>query len=969
MRSEYPDQTEPLIGENAGGDNGYMASSKSRPVSLSARDAELDDLFEGELDPDVFAIRDQNDFDVVAAWLASRDPGASERQVETDEQSIPDPPVACPMASGAVGDGDVPFDECECGKRYRNTISDYDAAIVDERDSVGYASPTSGVVQNVTEPQASQIPDIRSYCSNSTSDMEQKAAHLAALNGEVFNKYRHDCDVYSSTASAETISVFEDETLTPSEYRFEDEGGTDETPQMEEQADRIGCVSCTEQVENDLKLESEKHEESDAEVLISESLHSALLQSKPHLSDVTPADTQGQHPGNISLSSHSSTSLASSSLNAVDPKAELRPLLETVHRGKHRSFPRLDVGASGDSYVPPRTNSQDLISTSDTSDRKSSILQFDVKPPKRKSESSSLTIPLDRGHNGAIGTNQQTSASVSASDSVPDQTHHQNTGSFVGPKQLSSDAQPKTFVSLLSVTPAPASGDQGGQLGQDVSPGGPELTGLPSRLDQPWQGLDLVPDKLGLSSPYMEVNATVDTVATREISMSSPDTSQLTTPSRHVDELDRSEDIAPVLSEAGKDQECSSARSANDVTSSSPPAGLQDAMHRAKRGSRKATASKRKATANSTSTRGRAVNTSPDKRRVTTSVKKAPAAGVQGEATKISKSRTAKSARVSSRKVTATVEDKKTNDDVVPAVPDLPEDMDLDLPELHFKPSSTQRHQQAEEENPEIAKRQGSERRSSARRSTTSTKTGSEEERVISQSSWRAVNQSEPVSGPSGSQLQVPKTRKSKPAAISNGIDAVSDKTDQITIITQTAEPTPMEIDIASPIQQPSLSNAQMSTADHEIGPTTPPARKQPTRRAATPSKVQKLTIRKNRTPAAATTAADAGSSGIKDVPGASANIAEPDRLTLKPRPAPRKATPSPRRRKQPVKALEEVVPLVPKTPERKVKKIDNTTPSPGKKGSRLTPQSAENEVAGSSLASPLRRSPRLSGKEPGPGL
>lgn len=691
-----------------------MEPSTPRAASASDRESRLDDLFEGEPDPNLFNISSPGNFDAIAAWLTARDPDRTEMQIKTSELPMLDDTTSRPVASGALGDGDIPYSDSACRQRHETL-----ATRVDIGDHISTFTKAGSC--QVSRPEWND-PELG-------EEWIRKRTYLASLEGEVFDRYTtegamHNCEIYSATGSTESISMCEEESR--SAWDDQDiEDARPKAPPAQAGHENPDFVSSVEQKGDGLSQNDESGE-LHVDVSTSESIHSAIWHSKPYLSEVTLAETQGQHPSIICRSSHSNKSRTSSLVDELLGEEELQPshsvcydadkslesdigvVKEPVSTGRSdtvHSDTLLSVNNVGSARVSWHASMplNDQGITGSPSNNTLSNPRFDVQFSNMTEPSTCTTTRIESGHTAYADTD-----SNMPTPTLPSMSFQYNSARLTPPLQSSGASEGESTYDLSVSQPAqvPIScrawpgfwerieddishnpwteSKSHSRAAADMIPVvAPPLRSqgdarLVQQVDQLHKGAEPIDGQPELDELRTQNIDAPDSSATLDVSMSSPCSPP-----------------PPVLTPME-----------NGSSLSSPLTGLQDAIRLAERGSRKGT-NPRRATVNLMSTRGRAVSASPSKCKTIVNNKNATATSVQGEATKINKTRKTRSDRAASRKAATVVKGKdKTNDDS-PTVPNSCYSMGLDLPSLQSLPDAAQKQEQIGDADVLIVKGQG----------------------------------------------------------------------------------------------------------------------------------------------------------------------------------------------------------------------------------------------------------------------
>lgn len=635
--------------------------STPRAFSEFSQERDLDALFEGEPDPDLFLRSGARNSHVVDTWLVS----------------------------GGLGNGDTPYSQTK-----DETVDQ--SLFVPDRRFLNVPDPGSRPVTNDT---ACEPPKIWNNTPNHVQSLTQKNLHLATLGGDIFGRFRNSAAVYSATGSSESVSICEEDG--PAEVQ-------NEKPRMSACFVTRPIHTRPEQFKGDETAES-KGEETPrmkcdglvGNVLTSEGIHSAIWHSKPYLSEVTPAETQGQHPSIIPRSSNSSVSHTSSlaeELHNEDEEASqqaaehvhkttgslsvnTRALRDADHLDSDSPLhsaalsPLYDGGVQGISgYSLLDSGSEEVFKQPGRPSP--SVVQFDLKPPEIRPRGYFVPDCSNGGHAAHCDNYSCTHSSI-----LPGTHFQYNSADLTPPLQGSGDScWPNTQMTTTRIPTEKLMGSLGQhstleRLNNDAShtsrtdsqaettatniaaqgasfpPALHDVLHLPPQIAHFYEDTGADPNLQGLDDPFVSGFQNQKASSTLHEDMSSPYSTPPAIP----------------VQEAGV------------ATPPSPLAGFQEAIHLAKRGSRRAP-TPRKAITISTSTRGRAVSASPSKRKATDRSKTVSAACCQGEDVKVTKSRT-RFARAASRKFTAVVKSSHGKDDSIPDVPKIPDDMDIDIQE------------------------------------------------------------------------------------------------------------------------------------------------------------------------------------------------------------------------------------------------------------------------------------------------
>lgn len=686
-----------------------------RAVVLSQDDSDLNDLFEGEPNSDLFPLSSPNHPNVLSTWLAFQDRHARDTSPNADEPCSSVDTETYAMASGGLGEEDIPYDESEWGQQHESSIVD-----LHYPDATDFVSPSTYQMSKSVWNQP-----------NCMKEHAHNRACLASLRCDALHEYRdtsaaHDCDAYSATGSSDSLSISHEETPSALDDEYV-KGSTLKVPPAQTCVAELTPTSFAEHSSNK-PSHSQKHDEFQFGFLAVESTQSAFWHSRSYLPEATPTDTQERSHSIIPRSTHGSVSHANSLVDELLNEEELKPSLE--------AWQPKDDGLSGWNNnvstefasslkpcneiletMPPFTafggplenpkspaRSDDVNSSNPLGSASFLLRRFDVRPPEITKSGVVVTSGVDENQSA-----RSDGSSCVASLGYPDSSFQYNSARLTPPLRSPQASDRKFTQYIFPCQPI------GSKVYASDQPEVHQVTEQNGLDTNPQHHTSVVGDTVTVITMASECKDAPDIVlkdqqlhegAVAVIQQLEPDESSV--------QVSDAPDISIItditMSSPYSPPPAVPAHSLNDSSPPSPLAGLQNAIHVAKRGSRKATAT-RKATVDPVNTRGRAISTSASKCKATATRKSTLAAGVQGEASKVTKSRTTRAARSASRKSTAIVKDEISGYDDIPPVPKLPNDMDLDLPELRLQLSNLPKDEEDLGENPTIANEQELENR------------------------------------------------------------------------------------------------------------------------------------------------------------------------------------------------------------------------------------------------------------------
>lgn len=678
--------------------------------------SEVDDLFDGEPDRDLYRTAEDR-------GLGFPDARRAFDEVKADDDTLASAQyINDPMASGGLGQGDTPH----------RSKSDGDLL-----------QPAHISLHTLDEHRKSE--DEILHADKETFEVSERlkmerAYHLAELTGEPIASYASPGNKrYSSSANSDSDSQLGDQDY--SEASGENSKITDAMSAFQgyiggSQRAHQGCASLVGKHDSGPSLCDTDGIESSAS-----SMRSAVLYVRPYLSEVTPAEAQGQHPSIICRSPRRYSSRPSSlsgdchwrqnstiegmpatgepqlpGMDGLCPPANgqsqeiLRSPIGTAIDEPHSSSPFGHLNdpnhSNGRSGLSPLRRFIEAIDTTGVGAEKDSSAALPSFSPARPDtprparDSSHMDVDAILPSLPVICPPHYPSLPL-APTSKNICSHRQSLNEWAGSgytMHVSTSAPPlsgPTFTSSFLYGQSVQEASQGvpdtvqqsdGQAVQAdiqnvVSSSRSDLDFQDRpRLDPPWEEAARKPDEV-VHHPFLEQRS-----GCLEASLS--DASSKALPHQP----NASNDISNGARRVEKTSNSSiSHHSSSHSPPPSPQTELRDAIHQTKRGSRKAPLSRRKATESTSDLRSRTVSASPRKGLNTATSARTPASGVQGDSIKIAKTRTTKKQRSVSRRVMTSTA-KEGVDDRVPEVPNLPKDMDLDLPEMQTAaPKHTER--------------------------------------------------------------------------------------------------------------------------------------------------------------------------------------------------------------------------------------------------------------------------------------
>lgn len=952
-----------------------MEPQTPRANTLSSQASNLDDLFEGEPDLGFLFTPSSHNLHAVAAWLKFRDSGAEEMQIATDEQHMLSATGLSAMAHGGLGDGDTPYGESMREQRHE-TLTIPTCVDVD--------LPTA------SEPGIRELPSLAWTDCKMVDEWVRKKAHPANLKGEVFDQHVTDCttndyDVYSATGSTESISAYADETFPA----LGDEDSEDAPFRIPQDQARSVQPAFPSPVEEKCREPLENHQFDDDTFigpLNSNVIHSALWHSKPYLSEFLPADTQGHHPSTITLSAHSNASRSSSLVEELLVTEETQ--LPSGICPEEKQFLHVDFNVSEE--TTPAVNMETIHS------KTLSLVKYTENPPEDAHSPAPLRVPI---------------SSIPASSTLlPSQQSDMKPPHVTGSGSAAARLVDGTGDSIDANILPPNVSDLSFQYdntrstpllqGSIVLERGPAQEKLQSTSNQNATGCQTgrrvcgKPEEDISHNPWTE--SQVDSATTEVV------VSIMSAPVQSPNALDCSSQNDPLYGDAMRahdrpepDRNCMKGTNASedsavmptDVSSPYPPplaaseqtsstspspsplARFEGGIRLAKRGSRKATTS-RKTVVKDTNPRVDATSAALIKCKGTAKSKNAPMVGIQGESNKITKTVRTKSARIASRKINAVVKAEKGFSSGIPNVPKLLDSMDLDLPNLQLQSNITQGLRQAH-----VGKLLALEACQLRTILPTTVDTNMNDDVEQEQDTLPGSQLSSNKPGISSQtiehQLEVHNTKRpAKSDLTASGEKTATPDNDRLSaIITQMSDQTSAGTDTHLAKRRPFSPSSQRTATHDKPGPFMLSPIKRPKVRTSTPYRVQKLILRPPRMPVpvppiiAAINTVQSELNSPSDLPITKPTVQLPElaiaRGKPKPKATPRKATPAARKGKQPGSGFhksrhavsEDVIPPVPPIPTTPTRRLTGNSPTEATNTpsaltaidvARLTPQSAE---------------------------
>lgn len=1003
--------------------------------------SDSDDVFEGEIDPSAFESPNSESTEMVPGRAAGGVVGAVQDFGYLQQQSVQESLHTLTRASGGLGDGDAPYDENSSKRRHREAAPGFDDFAYQGEGAEKDPPRTPDQWRRQMEQHGYRKHEWYSAYVSARA-LKQRRERLKELSGETFGLHRQENQTFSPSANSESISISDDEQHAQPATEINKQKSTSQSfaaPCHSVQAVSSKAAKAARRQETQ---PNECGHNTERLVNVSSSTasrHSSLSHPWTHLSEVTPVDVQGHHPSIITRSPRKvsrASSLASE--GGLDAAQDAQSLTEAALREKDKhGKTRILSGFQGtDLQINPRS----LLYPIPDKALSSPFRRPDAKSSASSSRSSPLRRPTDLTNAAsAIAVTESPMPPLPATPYRPDTPRpsadlekleelERSYAQLRSPPMPSSESEslesstsrtaylnewwkpgrhtyvavadpllpdvnlvssiphgwPTNYVSPYGqdevshrIDEAAISSDRPFTLPQKPQISQGERVELHAPLHAPWLNLQITPGICDGGPPQAQTE-----LSSRVLLHSNPiELPELAHVIRK--HIGGPPDLIAIVGDptiwrvTSSDVVPSSVPTAGLIPSLSPLSQLQDAIQTS-RGLGKVTATKRKPVKEPTSTRGRAVSHSHKKDKNTTTTSNVSTTGIQGEDTRITKSRAKKPTRSTSRRIPMPKHKSQGVDKDVPEVPNLPEDMSLNVPNLHPRGTETQMCTKGS--------RKGVRDSSSTHSTPGKTLSGEKKHNDDAVKSLHTPAKEQAISPSTrAQQLSVPKTRMiGKPATTTTPMktpphpNKIKRKTDS----PHTPKHSPMEIDIPSPAREHNSTQSQTKRPNKQAEPTTPSTKKRPTTRKATPGGINKPRPRKPKTPVRLPThrpdeiekllETTSGDQGVEQ-PETSAQIQAPIQAQTqtqtpsakpKPKATPRKATPAPRKRIH-KEAADDVVPPVPvSVPALVTPKVTRKSDVVGGDGG-LTPQSAE----GGQSRTPLRRSPRLSGVEPEAGL